>query len=574
MATRSTSTKRPRQIGDVETRDRLVALIAKAEKKAHGDRSGNARAAVLADELQQLGYSVDVPAGLRAVHFIERHCRHTKAPYYGVPFHLRPWQLLIVFAFFGCIDESGDRLFYRCWFEVGKKNGKTELIAAILLYCLFGLGDHGAEVYSAASSRDQAGKTYKVMRDMLRQDPVLRLRKWSNYWDSKKTIANLRDGGEYEALSADANYNDGCNPSAVGVDEVHRHKSRDLWDVLRQGQGTRRAPVFFGITTAGAGRAGIAWDEHQHADAVIRGVATDKRLLAVIYSVPEEADWKDPKVWPLANPALGDFLRIDDLEEAVAKAETTPTEEHQVRRLRLNQWVAAETKWLDLNQWERCGGLVDEVKLAGRDFYGGIDISHSKDWTAWALFFPDDDLDGELAGRALWRFWMPENALETHRAMMRDDIRAWAKAGRVTFCEGDEVDLRAVRDQVLADCREFNVREIGYDRFHAHGIIHDLMEELGGDVLADVSQGYAGMNVPAKELERMVGTGRLNHGGNPVMRWMAANAVAETDRDDRIRPSRLKSTDKIDGIMAICMAIERAIVNTADQEVSFISFAD
>jgi len=538
-------------------KDKLVAAVAAAD--------GDARFAVLAAALREMGYTVDEDRGRQAVNFCERYCRHTKGDWYGVLFRLVPWEFVATFSFFGVVDPEGRRLFRRLWLEVGKKNGKTELISAWLLICLFALGEYGGEVYSAASSRDQAALTYRVMASMVRQEKNMRKR--ARLYDSVKRIYVPETESFYQALSSDAMYNDGVNPFAVGVDEVHRHKDRDLWDVLRQGQGTRSEPLFFGITTAGSGREGLAWAEHEHARMVNERTVLDPRLLAMIYTVPEEADWQDERVWALANPSLDDFLRRDDLREALDKAAHTPSEEHNVRRLRLNQWVAAETKWLDMGAWERCGGLLDEASLAGRPFYGGIDISHSRDFTAWVMFFPDDPDANVLSGRCVAHFWMPREALTTHRAMMRPDLEAWARAGLVTFCEGDRVDLRELRDQVLADCRQYEVREIGFDRFHAHGVIDDLAEVLGGDTLVDVSQGFLGMNEPAKELEDMVATGRLNHGGNPVLRYMASVCVAEVDRDDHIRPSRRKSSDKVDGIMALCTALERAIANRADTSV-------
>jgi len=538
-------------------KDRLVAAVAQV--------NGDARFGVLTAELAALGYTVDERRGRKAVNFCERYCRHTKGEWYGVLFRLVPWEFVATFCFFGVVDPDGRRLFRRLWLEVGKKNGKTELIAAWLLLCLFGLGEYGGEVYSAASAREQAGQTYRVMASMVRQEKVLR--REAKLYDSQKRIYVPATESFYQALSSDANYNDGINPFAVGVDEVHRHKDRGLWDVLRQGQGTRSEPLFFGITTAGHGREGLAWAEHEHARMINERTVSDPRQLAMIYSVPEEADWTDESLWVLANPSLDDFLRRDDLREAIEKARHTPSEEHNVRRLRLNQWVAAETKWLDLLAWERCGGLVDEVALRGRPFYGGIDISHSRDFTAWVKFFPDEVEANILRGRATAHFWMPQEALSTHRQMMRPDLEAWARAGFITFCPGDRVDLRMLRDRVLRDCEAYEVREIGFDRYHAHGVIDDVAEVVGADLLVDVSQGFMGMNAPAKELEDMIATGRLNHGGNPVLRWMASNAVAEVDRDDHIRPSRRASSDKIDGIMALCTALERAIANQEDDSV-------
>lgn len=543
-------------------KERLAEIVAAAGTRNIRDAL-DPRAPALSAELRKLGYEVDEAKGQRAVNFIERRCRHTKAPYYGCPFVLYPFQFVIVFTFFACVRGDGTRWFLRLWFEVAKKNGKTELIAAILLYCLFGLNEYGGEIYSAAAAKKQAGQTYKVMVSMVKQDAVLRKRaKWS---DSTKTILHPQIEAFYEVMSADADYNDGVNPSAVGVDEVHRHRSRNLYDVLAQGQGTRTEPVFMAITTAGSGQEGLAWDEHEHARHVIEGLAEDEDLLAFIYSVPVDADWQDESVWPLANPALGEFLRPDDLRSSVAKAKTSATEEHSVRRLRLNQWVSSETKWIDMPTWDRCGGLINEENLKGRAFYGGLDLSHTQDFTAWALLFPWDD-DGEGFGAdVLWRVWIPEKAVVT-RERMGPQIEAWAKAGFVTITSGDLIDHRDVQAQVFADCEKFRNTEIGYDNFHSYPVISEFIEQ--GLELADVSQGYRGMNAPAKYLESLLSLKRLNHGGNPVARWMISNAVAEYDRDDHVRPSRTKSADKIDGVMAMLSALERSMAN-ADDATSF-----
>lgn len=563
MATKTTSTSTRPNPG--RYKDRFTKLVAKYE--------GDARGEALAKALRRRGYRVDVAKGLRAVHFIERRCRHTKAPYYGVKFSLRPWQFVIVFTFFGVVHDDGSRLFKKLWLEVAKKNGKTELIAAILLYCLFGLEEYGGEVYSAAAAKKQARQTYKVMASMVRQDPVLRKR--AKLSDAVYTISVAQLDAVYEVMSADADYNDGVNPSAVGVDEVHRHKSRALYDVLEQGQGTRLEPVFISITTAGSGRDGLAWDEHQHADQVINGLIEDEALLAFIYSVPEEADWLDEAQWPLANPALGDFLRIEDLRGAIAKAHASPTSEHSVRRLRLNQWVAAETKWLDLRAWDECAGLglVEEHLEKGRPFYGGFDISHSADFTAWSMVFPwPDEASGELAVDVVVRFWLPEEGVAKLRPQMRPTIETWARQGFITIVPGEVVDLRMMRDQILRDCETFACKQIGFDRFHAHGIVSELMEE--GLDLVDVGQMFRSMNAPCKELERMLARRLIRHGGNPVLRWMAANVVAEMNQDDLIRPSRKHSTDKIDGVVAMLMALERAMHEEQQPEVAFYSFGD
>lgn len=552
---------RPRQLMPVMPR--LVAAVA-ACPLPDLRSSRDERAEALAVRLRRLGYRVDAEQGLHAVRFIERYCRHAGGRWYGRHFRLLPWEFVLVFALFACRDSEGGRLFRRLWLEVGKKNGKTALSSAILLYVLYGLGHHGIGVYSAASSRDQSALVYTQMASMIRQDAVLR--RQARIYDSRHTIYLPRTECIYRALAADANHVDGIVVQAAAIDEVHRHGSRDLWDVLLNGMGTSHEPLLLASTTAGAGREGLAWDEHQHAQQVIEGLVDDDRLLSVIYSVPEDADWTQRSVWQRANPSLGSVLREDDLAAAIERARHTPSEEHAVRRLRLNQWVAAETRWIDLQAWDACGGLIVERRLEGRPFYGGLDISHSRDFTAWALVFPWQDDADELGIDVLVRLWLPRDAVSTLRPQMRPTIEAWVREGWISLTDGDTVDLRAVRDQVLADCRRFSVAQIGYDRFHAHGIIHDLVEQLGEDVLVDVGQMFRTMNAPCKELERLLARRRLRHGGNPVLRWMAANAVAETNQDDLIRPSRRRSPEKIDGLVASLMALERCMHESGEQQ--------
>lgn len=551
-------TKRRTHPGKVK--DDLTAVVA----KVRGDRRGPA----LAAELEALGYVVDLAEGMRAVHFIERHCRGTKAPYYGKLVVLRPWQFVVIFTFFACMDESGHRLFRKLWFEVAKKNGKTAMIAWLLLYCLSYASGYGAEIFAAASAAKQAAKIYKPMASIVSQDPALR--RMIRPFSGKYMLHNIKMDATFEVMSADADYNDGVIPAAVGVDEVHRHKNDGLWQVLVQGQGTTVDPMFFAITTAGSGRTGLAWDEHMHAEQVIAGQVEDERLLAFIYSVPEDADWTDPAIWRQANPAMGDFLRADDIESAMAKAKSTPTEEHSVRRLRLNQWVAAETKWIDLVAWEQCGKVRGPEALLERNkdnpFYGGLDISHSRDFTAWTMFFPYAEGD-ELGGDFIWRYWLPEKALENTRAQMRPTLETWARAGFITLCPGEIIDLTWVRDQILKDAADYRLLELGYDKFHAHGIVSDLM--AAGLTLVDVPQYHRVLNAPSKQLERMISQRRCEHAGNPVTRWMMSNAVAEVDRDDRIRPSRLKSVDKIDGVLSALFSIERAMVYEEESEFTF-----
>jgi phage terminase large subunit-like protein len=514
-------------------------------------------------------------AGQRAVNFFAKRLVHAKGRWAGRPFEPTPSQAEWLRKVFGTMKPDGRRLYRTVYKEVPKKNTKTTTTAGCLLKCLYDEDEAGAEVYSAASTRDQAGIMYAIMAAMTRQSPRLMKHKGkaTRLYDRDKRIYLPATGAFYQSLSSDANYSDGINPSAAAVDELHRHRSRDLLDVIQEGMGAREQPLLFILTTAGAGQMGPAWDMHEYARQVLEGTVTDPTFLAEIYAASETDDWEDEAVWYACNPALSEgILDIEDFRRAHRQAKLIPSAQTAFRRLRLNQWSASDTRWIDPVSWDRTAGIVDELKLRGQKFYGGLDISHSQDFTAWAMLFPEDRGDGTTAYRALYHFWLPEDALLTKRMEMAPTIEAWRRAGFLTLTPGEVIDLRDVGRRIMDDCEKYECVELGYDRFHAHSVVSDLMEH--GLTLVDVPQTFRALNTPAKEFERLIAQQLFVHGGNPVLRWMVGNAVAETDRDDRIRPSRLKSHDKIDGVLATLFALERALAYIEQSTVQFISFND
>lgn len=489
----------------------------------------------------------------RAVRFIES-LKLTKGQWRGVAFTLPPWQRKITEELFGTMGRDGTRQYRKAFIAIPKKNGKTAFAAGLGLKLLCADGEEGAEVYSAAASRDQATLVYREMRDMARQTSPIKDR--CRFFDSVKRIVYTSASGAeniYQALSADADYSDGINPSGVIVDELHRHKTRDLYDLLNEGGGTRRQPLTVVITTAGVDRLSVCFEEWDYARKVKAGLIQDPTFYPVIYEMPEDADWHNEAEWFKCNPALGDFLSVEDIRKSVREASEKPAKENSVRRLRFNQWTQSETRWFTRDAWDACGGIVDEIKLAGAECYGGLDLATTSDFAAWVLVFPQEE------GRytVVSRFFLPQAAVEG-RKQMTAQLEAWKKQGLLTVTTGDNLDYDFIKAQIIRDAQRFRIREIGFDPWLANQIAIQLAEGEGL-TMVPVRQGFATLSSPSKMLENLVSNRTLNHGGHPLLRWMADNVVIETNADGAIKPSKKHSTEKIDGIAALVTALERAM---------------
>lgn len=452
----------------------------------------------------------------------------------------------------------------------------SEIAAGVALYCLIADGEEGAEIYGAACDRDQAGIVFHVAANMVRRSPYLSA--VCRVIDSQKRIIVPSTGSFYRAIPADAAGAHGYNAHAVIVDELHAQPNRELWDVLTTSTAAREQPLVFAITTAGYDRTSICWEMHEYARRVLARPAMDPTFFAYIRSLPDDADWTDESLWHLANPALegcggGDFRSLDELRTAVAQAKERPAMENTVRRLYLSQWTQAEERWFRYGQWQSCGGLTHEQDWHGRVAFGGLDLASTSDFAAFVLVLPWADDDERGGGYdVLCRFWLPEAIVSGRRAAHADLIRAWAREGLLTLTPGDAIDYEHIKQQVLRDCADFDIRQIGYDPWTALQIAIQLEGELGDGVMVPVRQGYKTLSPPAKLLEALVSRRAINHGGHPVLAWMADNVVLERHPDEAIKPSKKKSSEKIDGVIALCTALERAMHEETPAEIAFVAF--
>lgn len=490
----------------------------------------------------------------KAVNFFNRVLVHTKGKWAGVPFDLRPWQEQeIIRPLFGTLNDAGLRQYRTAYVEVPRKNGKSEVAAGVALYLLTADGEEGAEIYGAAADRDQAGIVFQVAAEMVRRSRVLS--KQLRVIDSQKRIVHPRSGSFYRAIPADAAGSHGFNAHGIVFDELHTQASRELWDVLTTSTGAREQPLTFAITTAGYDRNSICWEQHEYAQKVASGVVDDPSFFAFLRFAPDAADWTDEAVWRACNPALGDFRGLEEMRTFAAKARETPALENTFRQLYLNQWVKQAVRWLALEKWDATAGRVEPAALRGRAGYGGLDLASTTDIAAWVLVFPADDGTFDV----LPHFWIPEEGMRERVRRDRVPYDLWERQGFLTATPGAVIDYGAIEEHILRDRERFNIREIAFDRWGATQLSQRLDGE--GFTVIPFGQGYASMSSPTKELLNKVLERKLRHGGNPVLRWMADNMVVRRDPAGNLKPDKERSTEKIDGMVALVMALDRAIRN-------------
>jgi phage terminase large subunit-like protein len=508
-----------------------------------------------ADERAVLeGCWFDLAAAERVRTFFTKFLRHSKGQWAGKAFELLDWQWdRIVARLFGWKRADGTRRFRRGYIEVPKKNGKSTLFSVLSLYLLCGDGEAGAEVYSAAVDRDQASIVYNEAANMVEASPALSGR--LSVVRSTKRIAFHRTRSFYKALSADVPAKEGLNAHAVLIDELHAQKTRELWDTLRYAGASRRQPLHLSVTTAGFDRLSICWEQHEYARQVLDGTIHDSAFFAFICAAAPEDDWTDPEVWKAANPSFGITLSADQFAEDCKEAQESPAKENSFRRYRLNQWTEQDVRWLSIEKWDACDGVPAD--LDGRTCYGGLDLSSTTDVTALALVFPNENGPFDV----LVYFWVPEEGAKRRERRDRVPYGQWIREGFIEATPGEAIDYDRIRNQVKELGERYRIQSIAIDRWNATQLATQLHSD--GFEMVAFGQGFASMNWPTKKLEEVVLSGRLRHGGNPVLRWMAGNVSIETDAADNWKPSKKKSRERIDGIVALIMALERATMDEA-----------
>lgn len=527
-------------------------------------------------------YYFDQVAAIAAVAWIEFYCHHTEGEWYGRPFILARWQKRIVRKLFGWKRVDGTRRYRRLWLEVGRKNGKTEFAAALALLLFLHDGEMGAQIYSLATDKDQAKIVFNkaaamvaLSEDLKREIETLKPSLWCN-----ALLAS------FKPLSSKPNSKHGFSPHGVIGDEVHAWDAGELYEVVVEGEGARKQPLNILITTAGHPSEGnFAWEQHEYAIGVLKGEFQDEELLVMIFAAGEDEDWTDPAVWKKANPNLGISPKLEFLEGQCREARQLPRKENRFRQYYLNQWVGQSTRWLPMEFWNVCTRAPDPrakklflsdperdetlksralaaaaydpelwKKLPGlmkdRPAWGGLDLATTTDMAALCWDFGADEND---LVTQIWRFFLPRDTLKTVSPRTKKLYEKFVALGALTLTPGNVADYSFIEKQIMQDSEQFRISALGIDRWNATDLASRLLnnENLPVEMFG---QGFASMSGPAKEFERRVLSLTVEHGNNPVAKWMAENVAVVEDAADNIKPTKELSADKIDGIVAAVMA--------------------
>ena len=496
----------------------------------------------------------------RAVKFIENLC-HTKGKWAGKRFWLLPWQEQLIRDIFGIIKPDGNRQFRTAFVEICKKVGKSELAAAVALYLLYADNEPSAEVYGAAADRQQASIVFDVAKQMVEMSPALMKR--SKLMAATKRIVNYGNAGFYQVLSAEVGNKHGFSVSGLVFDEIHTQPNRQLYDVLTKGSSdARQNPLHFIITTAGTDRHSIAYELHTKAVDILEGRRSDPTFYPVVYGLKDDEDWEDEANWYKVNPSLGYTVDVERLRDAYREAKQNPADEITFKWLRCNMWVSSTVAWIPDQIYMRGNEKIDMDALEGRDCYAGLDLSSTGDITAFVLMFPPRDEDEKYI--VLPYFWVPEETIPQRVKAASVPYDVWERQGFIQATEGNVIHYDFIEHFIEELGKKYHILEIAFDRWGAVQMVQDL--EGMGFTVVPFGQGFKDMSPPSKEFYKILMEGKMIHGGNPVLRWMAGNVVIDTDPAGNIKVTKAKSKEKIDGIVAAIMALDRCIRHEGEKQ--------
>lgn len=493
----------------------------------------------------------------RAWHAVEffGYCRHSKGEWAGKPLILSPWQLWMTWVLFGWVDKNDIRRFKTAYIEVARKSGKSTWLSAVGLYLFDGEGEPGAEVYTSATKRDQARIVHQESVRMVKKSPMLRGR-----------IRVLKDNlyceateSKYEPLGADADSTDGLNPNGALIDELHAHKTREMWDVMETATGSRRQSLLIGITTAGVIQEGICSEVRDYTAKVLGQVGDNDSWFGVIYGIDEEDDPFDEKCWIKANPNLGVSNKLDDLQRKALRAKEMPSARTAFFVKHLNKWVDALNNAIPMEDWNACSDHVDPKAMKGRLCYGGLDVAKRGDLSAFVLLFPPIEGAEDRTWKILPYFWTPEKSLENKPAREQEWLKGWIDAGLIESTDGDTVDFAIIQQRILEAAALYDIREVAFDPWNSLETAERLKKE--GVNMIEFGQTIMNFNEPTKDLIEMVVRHEFAHGGHRVLKWNASCLDVKTDPNGNIRPVKpdtRKTAARIDGMVALIMALGRA----------------
>lgn len=493
-------------------------------------------------------YRFDRKRAARAVGFIQS-LVFTDGEWSGQPFKLAPWQRHHIEQIFGWVDEQGFRRYRTVYMEIGRKNGKTELVSAVGLFLLMGDDEEGAQIYSAAKNKPQAGLTFKPSKRRIQMQPALKSR--LEIYDGIMRIVYPETGSFWQVLPGSVPGSWGINAHGILFDEVHAQASADLWDALTTSVGSRRQPLIFAITTAGYDRQSICWKLHQRAQRAIAHPELDPSFYGVIYAADEKDDWKQEEVWKKANPNYPMTPKRDYMMDEVRRATEEPAYENTFKRLHLNIWTQQASRFIPMDKWFECPIRTSNAELDGEFCYGGLDLAEVQDLAAFGLIFPP------TAKRPYWdglvQQFCPEDTIHHRSRSDRVPYDVWARDKFIVATPGNAIDFDSIEEVVRAMRSRYKIGAIGYDRWGATQLVQHM--NAAGMKTLPVGMGYGSMSAPTKEFLKIILSGKFRHGDNPVMSWQADNLAVMQDTAGNVKPAKNASGDKIDGIVALIAAL-------------------
>jgi phage terminase large subunit-like protein len=505
-------------------------------------------------------YRFDMDRASRICRFIEK-LPHIKGEWAkaGGRIRLEPWQVFILTTVFGWAHKKTLlRRFRIVYIEVPRKNGKSTFSAGVGIYCACADGEEGAEVYSAATTRDQAKIVWNDAHSMVERSPGLKSH--FGVTTSAFAISQLKTASRFQALSAEGNSLDGLNIHCAIVDELHAHRTRKVYDVLETPTGARSQPLIWNITTAGSDRSGICYEQRTYLTKILEGTAPDDTYFGIIYSLDDEDDWTDPAVWAKANPNYDVSVFPDDLERLCLKARQMTSAQATFKTKRLSVWVNADQALFDMEAWSRCAdGSLQEEDFHDEYCWIGIDLAPRHDFCSLVKLFRHDEDYYCFAKHYLSEIEIEESP--------NAQFQGWCEEGWITTNPGNVNDYGLLEDELREAAKSYRIREVSYDDYSAHQFSIRMQEE--GYTMVNYGATVKNFNEPTKLLEALIDAGKIHHNGDPVLAWMMSNVIGHFDRKDNVFPVKdqhQRGNNMTDGAIALIMALGRAMVSEAPQD--------
>lgn len=504
------------------------------------------------DDLKSAKYKFDFNTGHRVINFSEKLCNHWKGTMSGKPIILEPHQHFYIIQQFGWLRDDGTRRFRQSYKEVARKNGKTTEEGVKALFVISKDGGSGAQVYCGATKEDQArilvndaGQITQYSKHLRDRFEVFKHRNMIN------RVVFPASASFIGALGRDSKTQDGLDPSMGIMDEYHEHKTDDLLNVIESGMASRKQPLLDIITTAGFNRFSPCYNLRRNCVDILEGRKHDDTLLSMIFTLDDEDDWEDQTMWAKANPNLGVSVRPEFLRDRFIKAKNEGgTKEVDFKTKNLNIWTDASTTWLKDEQWRECKKEMNLEDYQGRQCFGGLDLSKTRDISAFSLIFPNDDNTFD----SFYWFWLPEERAQEREKLDQIPYLTWANDDHIILTEGNVIDQRHIFKTICDVCSDHQVERISYDRYSATQLIIDLEAEDISQMIP-YGQGFVSMSTPTQMLEELVISKRLHNNGNPAMRWMMSNIEIVKDAAGNIKIDKAKSSEKVDGPVSLVIAL-------------------